>query len=421
MGKNLTKREKFLVSMLVAIIVIYGYGQMIFMPKFDSYSQSKEELKQNKLLLEAIKDGIKDREELKRITRELELQVGELEESIPPIMYQEEIIVMIKRLFEQNGVNVGSISYSVGRADSQLEKRESSIEEILDAYTSFLENGTEFDVKQYKSDSKPKQESTQDGENQEELQDDKYYSMGISLSVSADYSKLRDLLAAIESNNRMIILKNVSVSGGTKDNNGQQVSMSLNMELPFYYDSESKRIKPWDIDIPKGNSNPYIYSTVASSQGTSSNGSSGASSSSLRQKADFYMILKPITSDMATVTISQNGYRYKSLYIDNENVENMSLSVKKENGKYYFRYGNQSRSYPGGDSYEEFKVSGGKINFDVFSQSRLSDVDFAGANLSVDNQSGLELVINLYDDDSDRPRFKHSVQSGQVSVLKKNL
>lgn len=137
---------------------------------------------------------------------------------------------------------------------------------------------------------------------------------------------------------------------------------------------------------------------------------------------DFFMTVKPITSDLPTVIIgrSQDPERKTYIYADNPGFEDAEIQLIKESGKYYYRYKNKTQSSP--RNYEgdmiSFQPAGSILGLSVVSSVRKGDNDGSGVNLSIINKTDLKLNVKIDYDDVKKPRVNIVNKVGDIYINK---
>ncbi|MDU7887248.1 MAG: hypothetical protein E7J47_13000, partial [Clostridium perfringens] len=138
-------------------------------------------------------------------------------------------------------------------------------------------------------------------------------------------------------------------------------------------------------------------------------------------KNDFLMTVRPINSDLPTIVLGKSDDKDKKTYLNNDenSVSNIEMYISGDNGKYYYKYKVEGKSYPTkfeGNG-EEFKPNGNDINFEIFSEKRVNKDDKSGANIKIVNSSDKEVNLIINKDDEKSPRVNVTTE-GKVKVIK---
>ena len=136
-------------------------------------------------------------------------------------------------------------------------------------------------------------------------------------------------------------------------------------------------------------------------------------------KSDFVMTAKPIASELHTVTIEKAKDESKQSYIysDNEEIEQVEFYFTKIDTKYFYKYKTSIETYPKEFSNSiEFVPNGENIILDIFSQKRGLASDLSGVNIKITNNTDKSVVVNILDDDKNKPRVKILKEKGDISV-----
>jgi len=219
-------------------------------------------------------------------------------------------------------------------------------------------------------------------------------SISVNVAFESSYSDMLKFIDAIQDNPINIAITNVNTLSPTGD--VIQGTMTLNFYSIPKLDGFVEENKDWIWEelIQSGKSNPFLLEGgVAFVNSTS-------------DSYDFYMSLKPESSDLPTVILGRadDKTRITYVYADSNTMENIELQFKKDNSKYYYKYSTKNSNFPSNGEWLEFTPVGSSISVKIFSSQRNSKVDSAGVNISVVNTSGLKVKFEIEDDDKSNPR-----------------
>ncbi len=415
---NLTKREKVLLFILLLTIAFYGYYNYLYLPKYSKYLSIKGELEDRKLLELKLQRSLRDSEDIRTVLNSLKIKVRELDKIIPSKVYQEEVILLLKDIFERNNINFTSISFSMLKNGENLEKNiEPSLDIMIKEYEKLLK-GEKTDILKYKTLKEDKEDKENQKKSDEGIDNQGLEYLNVNVNFSSDYSDLKSALLEFERSKRKIVVKNISIA-----NNKEGVIGSMSLQFPYYPVLGEAKKEELDFKGQYGNPQPFmshfpIEQGENQVQKNKKKNSDDEGEEKVSINSDFYMIIKPISSDMPTVTIGKSPYRYTAIYADNPNFENTKLHLKQENTKLYYRYENSLYSYPDDNSFEEFTIDGEKIVLKIYSQPRLNYKDNSGVILNIVNDTDIGLDVYIYDDDRDNPRIKINPENGNINILK---
>ncbi|MBO3313741.1 hypothetical protein [Clostridium perfringens] len=235
--------------------------------------------------------------------------------------------------------------------------------------------------------------------------------MTVSLSVNGTYDNVMKFMKSIEENPKHINILNFNLSAQTDGN----VSANMNIQLVAIPKIDASKEEFITADEKYGKENPF---SGASTVGT---GTIENELENSKVKNDFLMTVRPINSDLPTIVLGKSDDKDKKTYLNNDenSVSNIEMYISGDNGKYYYKYKVEGKSYPTkfeGNG-EEFKPNGNDINFEIFSEKRVNKDDKSGANIKIVNSSDKEVNLIINKDDEKSPRVNVTTD-GKVKVIK---
>ncbi|EDT27463.1 hypothetical protein [Clostridium perfringens] len=235
--------------------------------------------------------------------------------------------------------------------------------------------------------------------------------MTVSLSVNGTYDNVMKFMKSIEENPKHINILNFNLSAQTDGN----VSANMNIQLVAIPKIDASKEEFITADEKYGKENPFSGASVVGT-GTIENELENS-----KVKNDFLMTVRPINSDLPTIVLGKSDDKDKKTYLNNDenSVSNIEMYISGDNGKYYYKYKVEGKSYPTkfeGNG-EEFKPNGNDINFEIFSEKRVNKDDKSGANIKIVNSSDKEVNLIINKDDEKSPRVNVTTD-GKVKVIK---
>lgn len=235
----------------------------------------------------------------------------------------------------------------------------------------------------------------------------------ISASFQTTYEALQTLLKRFEEYPRRIMVEQISTA---KSGDGElSVTMVIALHSIPKIHQQDEDYMQWGFEGPYGRENPFAeYDGYGSdmpiaNQQISPNG----------QKNDFLINLYPVIADPPTVVISRDGDKTgkTAVFADNNEFENVEIEFIQKDNRYYYHYTTQRQSYPADyGEMVEFKPAGDSIRMLVVSYPRSSDDDKSGAAVSVLNKTNLKTAVSVINDDQEFPRFKAVKLFGDVVI-----
>lgn len=243
---KLSSREKIMVGGLAAIVAAYAIYNFIFMPRLIELREQKERYESNLKLKSSLNSEIAQKDSLSKRVEALKLANREIQQAIPQLAHQEQIIVYIKNTFKDSSIKTSSISFSDTSDETEkprVTEETYSVEQVMAEYDKFLQEGKKIDIQEYSLDKKS-------GEADKERFVD---AMGVKISFSGNYADLKKALLEMEKSTRKIIIKSVAIK-----NTERNIEGTIELEFPYYYENGQQAEIEWDIKSNYGNSDPFM-------------------------------------------------------------------------------------------------------------------------------------------------------------------
>jgi len=405
---KMKNNNKILLVILSVILLITVYYKFVFLKqqekiKYLSSKKSELNLQLSKMTNRAIKT-----KKISENAKIINAKIREATKDLFPPIEQENIILILNEIIKKSNIHNTSLSISCVNIEninqSTSEQNKSSedkylLDKLIREYTSLKNNQDIKKQDDKKSDSNKKDENDSLG----------LKKVSVSMNYAGSYDDLRKLIGVIEDFPRRIIISNLNVISGNKGS----VMGSLTLDLyivPKMYDDEFTK---WNYNNNYGKYNPF-------KSGYEYNKASNYNKNNKEKKYDFILSVKPISSDLPTIILGKSNDNTQDSYIyaDNKDNEELEIYFIKFNGKYYYKYKSEKNSYP-----KDFNGNGvifntneNDINFCVYSCSRNSSSDTAGAILNIHNNTDKNINIDIKYDDSDIPRVIVRKIEGNILV-----
>lgn len=397
---KISNREKYLLGILVAVLIILGYYQLIYLnqtSRLDNLKTEKSEVEQKYNTIMTTVNQLNNKQETVKI---LTSKVVDKSKNLYPDIVQENLILEIDKLLKDSKVkaNINFSDFTVKAIEIKENSKESKAENSLQPF-----------VNQYKGVNSESNSTTQDGsqastESTNSADVLNVNQVKVTLNYKASYEALTDLIKKIEEHSKKIVLSNLTINGS-----GTELSGSL--VLDFYgvpkLDDEDNEYLKWTLNNEYGKSNPYnVNSTGTVTKSQDSN--------------DFTLSARSFDSDLATVTLryAKDSSLKSSVYADNEGNEDVEINLIQESGKYYYRYKTSRESYPNNYSDKvEFTPAGDNINIQILSNIRVSSQDKSGVNLNIINKTDRTVNVTIKGDDAVTPRVYVKSEGASVNIV----
>ncbi len=360
---TLTDRDKKLLVVLVCVVVLAAAYQFAYKPIATRAKDLEDEINQLQVEYNQLQ-GASNKAVVEKNLKKLKAQVAVIEKKFPAIISQEWIIKQVDDIENSLELYFPSITFN----------------EIEIVNTLQTESYTESAVK-----------------------------IGISLDFKGSYAQLKGLLDYFHNmqNRHRMVIDTFAVSNDLEDGflNGtlsiafygvvHSEELIRMTALEGYSIGKTSIFKPFDGYSYKAYNDDALES---------------------QDEEDFFIMLKPITSDYTTVIIGEsNDVQAESyVYEDKNDSIAIELHVLKEGDTYYYRYKTPRESMP--ENYKD-KIAfepGENIKIKVYGEDRNSEKDKSGVNATIINDTDKPAIIVQYHDDKDDPRFKLNKTKGDV-------
>ncbi|WBW99587.1 hypothetical protein [Oceanirhabdus sp. W0125-5] len=395
---NMTKREKVMVMILSAVILMFLYSKFLLNPKQEKLQNLRDEkvkLEQKVKLLDH--KGNRDKEILKLI-EELKKEVNSLSLDIFNYIEEEDVIGIMDEIIDNSEITINNMSITpktnemitlnITEEVNDLDK--SSIEQ---AYEKVIAFNKEEEVQE-------KNEVKESKNNKTKVVDVSSSKIGVTLSYKGTFNQLMKFISEIESFRKKIVIKNINIISG------EMFELSGNIALEFYYLPISSNEEYMKFYPNADRNNPFVSKEQDSNE-----------MNFLTTKADLDIMLKPTSSDIPTIYVKLSDDKDDSLVVfDSEEYENCKIIIKEKEEKYFIKYSVGNKSFPR-IGYEMFTPNNeGLIKIEVNSTDRNSDKDTNGINLIIENETELPVKVKVISDDKKRPRCIITDVVGKVEL-----
>lgn len=403
---KINKREKTLLFVLALGVVGFGYYKVLWDYQYNKLKDLKsKELKVKEEYNHDVKmvDSIEpNKEEINIFNSEIQNLTAGFYSNIS----QPNIILELNNLMNDADVK-GTMSFSEIKTMPVIEKQEgdssskSEDEENKNQIQGIVNDYNNITDKKKNEDGKDKKPEEIYNLNQ----------MTVSLSLNGTYDNVMKFMKFIEENPKHINILNFNLSAQTDGN----VSANMNIQLVAIPKIDASKEEFTTADEKYGKENPFSGASAVGA-GTIENELENS-----KVKNDFLMTVRPINSDLPTIVLGKADDKDKKTYLNNDenSVSNIEMYISGDNGKYYYKYKVEGKSYPTkfeGNG-EEFKPNGNDINFEIFSEKRVNNDDKSGANIKIVNSSDKEVNLIINKDDEKSPRVNVTTE-GKVKVIK---
>lgn len=386
---KLTDREKLLLKLLAVCAFLAIIYFIIIKPELYYKDKLEKKAEEYSEVIEAVKLKVNIENPVYKEYKILNAKTQDLLRKYYPSIIQEKIILMLDSKIETSGLKVSTISFA-----------EPSLAAL---------NKTENKNKNQANESKKSEAGKEDLTS--------FESITASLTFEGSYAQLYSFISLIELENRSIELNNLKITSKAEDKISGDMQITIYaISKPFEQDQD---YMAWNITGEYGKYNPFGFA-----QGlgiTAAPTSLPEVSEVALDSKDFFISLRPITSDLPSITIGKfdDADRDTYVYADNIGYENIELQILQEGDKFYYGYRTENYSYPSsyGKELIEFTPVGDELKVVVISTPRNKEKDINGAKLSVLNKTQRPIKIYVRNDDTSLPRLKLDKLRDNVTVV----
>ena len=403
---KINKREKTLLFVLALGVVGFGYYKVVWDYQYNKLKDLKsKELK----VKQEYNDDVKMVNSIEPNKEEINIfnsEIQNLTSGFYSNISQPNIILELNNLMNDTNVK-GTMSFSEIKTMPVMDNQEG--DSSSKSENDENKNQIQGIVNDYNNITDKKKNEDKKNKKQEEIYN--LNQMTVSLSVNGTYDNVMKFIKSIEENPKHINILNFNLSAQTDGN----VSANMNIQLVAIPKIDASKEEFTTADEKYGKENPFSGASVVGT-GTIENELENS-----KVKNDFLMTVRPINSDFPTIVLGKSGDKDKKTYLNNDenSVSNIEMYISGDNGKYYYKYKVEGKSYPTkfeGNG-EEFKPNGNDINFEIFSEKRVNKDDKSGANIKIVNSSDKEVNLIINKDEEKSPRVNVTTE-GKDKVIK---
>lgn len=414
---KVSKREKFLLGVLVLIIICTAYYKLVYERQYAKLQEIKqEESELNKKyneMLSNINTITKNKSDIKI----LKDSIGSKSMLLYPKIYQDRIIVELNKLLNDAGIK-GSLTFSevtVSPIEAYFSevadpKEQPSLEQVVEESS---KEKTKEDVEEKLEETKELGEEQAAKSDEGESTGNKVEQMKVSVSFNGTYKNVAKFVKLISEYERILAMPNINITTSGND----EVSGTLDLEfysIPKINPYEDSKYLKWTFDEEYGKENPFLEGSQSKVASRTSEGNNYV----------LIMALKGVNSDLPSLTLGKENDLTRESYIYNDENKkvDVEIEVNKEGGKYYIKYKTEKSSYPSDYSkngIELRNVDEENINIAIYSSKRIGIDDKVGANIKViNNANDKKVSLTIIDDDKTSPRVQITPE-GKVEYVNK--
>jgi len=392
---KLTNREKTMLMLLglMALLALVYFG--IIKSQLDYSERIEKQAVEYAKDIESAKLKVNIKNPVYKEYKFINAKTQDLLSRYYPSIIQEKIILMLDEKIKASGIKVDTISFT---------------EPVVTSI-----NNTETNDQSQASESK---QSENVAEALAPLE-----SMTSSLSFEGTYSQFYSFISLIELEDRSIGISNLKIASNGIDTIAGDIQITLYaISKPIQFEQDADYLD-WGITGQYGKYNPFGFVQGFNPVEIAPTSLPGIPVKDAvdAENTDFFISLRPITSDLPSITIGKldDTNRDTYIYADNIGYEDIELQILQDGEKFYYGYKTQSYSYPSGygKDFIEFTPVGDELKVIVMSTVRNKEKDLNGATLSVINRTERPFKIHVRNDDTSLPRLRLTKLGDNVTVM----
>lgn len=406
---KISKNEKYLLGILAAVLICFGYYNFIFSKQVDKLTEIRGE--RDRIVAE-YDQAIQDISTLERKKEKLQTLTSTIAEKtlmFYPTILQEKTILELDKFLNDSNLKgnlafnpIEVIALEKLTVDNKVQP-ESSLKQYAD-----VASGKASEVTESNTTKSTSAETTTTGPTCENFK--------VAINFTGSYDNLKKFILSLEEYNKKIVITAMTSSAKSES----EITGTVNLEffgIPKITDQDNEYLT-WTLDNIYGKE-------ILFSKGSAS----GAYSSTIEEQNteantnDFLMMLRSPTSELPTLTLgkAKDTTRETYLYEDNSKAEDVTVEFQEENGELYYKYNTSSSFYPNESSSEgkPFIPNSTDIGFEITSEARLGTDDNSSVKLKIINNTTKTVNITVNGDDTGNPRVAVSSEGGTVNVTNK--
>lgn len=395
---QISNREKILLGVLLLALLIYLFFNFVYLSNEEKIAELEAELEVKNTQVDELMTAIDEEKDLNSKFKELNYEISDMSKLYLPDLDQEKLIVFLNKKLTEHEIETPIISFNnssiinyTSDVNQQDERYRYRLEELKDMY---------LGIEQL--------EEEQSSEDQEVINEASAESYQFSINFSADYYNLLDFIDDLQNNQFEITISNMSLSLAQNmetEENLMTGSMIMSIfSIPKLHDHNFENWT-WNNHIDSGRSNPFYESDVQRDQYWTT-------------RYDFVMNVKPISSDLPTVTLGEEDdySRDSYVYADSNSLEIVDIEVMQEGEIYYYKYQTSMQTYPSNyqEEWIEFTPENDYISMQIISEPRSGTDDESGVRLNIVNESDVIFYVNILNEDIINPRVQYEESSNVV-------
>lgn len=390
---KVSNKEKNILIILVTILVVVMYYQIPYRKEISKLKGVKENKLKVEERLTSYKGDIDNIEETEKDIKILNSKIQDRTMRLYPYIKDEKILLQLDELIKKSKLEV-KLSFQQEGKEEKGEGKGTSYDSMLKLVEEYKKLNKEDKDKKIKFDKN---------------------TLKVTLSFNGTYDNLETFLNDICNGGKTIFVDDIKINSGQGKING---TMNLNFLAIPKITREDEEYDKWPFNNSYGKANPF---DMQSGNSGISKGTIESNSLVPRDNYDFVMAVRPLSSDLPTLSLgkAQDNSRKTYIYCDSNEEETVDINIEKKEDKYFYKYKSKNGSYPRDyDSAMEFQPMGSEIVLKIFSTKKTDDKDGSSVNLRISNNTDKTVRI-IIEGEENTSRIKVNSQGSNVEITKK--
>ncbi len=393
---------------ILAIVIILILGVIFYYFVYNPMVKNIALLRDGIISFESEIAGLKN----KNKREDIEKEIQELEESNElilkkyPATLSEESSMRLALDIEKDidGVEINNLVFKPVQmfnivADDNSVKDDETVTTMLGerskAVATNFGDGTDFELE-----ANQLQEMKKDGNIKDK---DISFFQSLEFKSTMTYDSLKRVLEYINNYKIKTVVDDLSIKSSEKP---AMVDVSFKLRM-MGISSSTNTNKPKFDAVPKGKDRFFEKKNSEGDDFGATDEKSGIKDA----MGDVFIDVHPTSSDAPAQTVGMaNDSNDNAIKLDKNKVVNIDITILKEGEQYIARY------FMNGITKKGLFDKGNALELDIYSSLRKGKDDKVGVILNLRNKTDDMLYINLYDEDSDNPRFSTGITEGKFKV-----
>lgn len=390
MQVNISNIQRRFIIGLVGLIFLLLNIFIVVVPFINGIGGLRNSAKQNNIKISKLQDTEAQKQALIEKDKFFKREFLEVNYRLPNYLVPENFVEALKGYIQESMLQVQDISFT------KPEEYKTDIKPKYPISGVDAKKADDIISGYFKDDGSKDGRATQAELKFDGIAEEKPMAVGVSFFFSGTYDQVKAFTRKLETDLSNVVISSIMIVP-SKEKSGLEGKMELT--LFGFKDSKIPVYNLWTTQLKKGKADVF------------GKGASTRYNINSTDTSDFDIALNPFTSDSPTVILRKHGSYTSGIYGDNALQEPVQIQITEKNGKLYYRYQTATMTYPDNGYTELVPATSNQVIIKVYSMPRVLEYnDDAGINLIVSKPANLDVKVQVYNDDSVKPRVKYEVR-----------